>query len=58
MASGTLGRDNIRRALKGFADLLAFDSDGMSEMVLPVFQWQGSRGLRSSFPQKNRIRVL
>ena len=27
-------------------------------LVLPVFQWQGSRGLRSSFPQKNRIRVL
>ena len=33
MASGTLGRDNIRRALKGFADLLAFDSDGMSEIA-------------------------
>ena len=33
MASGKLGRDNIRRALKGFADLLAFDSDGMSEIA-------------------------
>ena len=27
-------------------------------LVLPGFQWQGSRGLRSSLPQKNRIRVL
>jgi hypothetical protein len=26
--------------------------------VLPAFQWHGSRGLRSSFPQKNKIRVL
>lgn len=33
MASGKLGRGNIRRALKGFADLLAFDSDGMSEIT-------------------------
>ena len=28
------------------------------EMVLPAFQWQGKRGLTSSFPQKNKIRVL
>jgi nucleotidyltransferase substrate binding protein (TIGR01987 family) len=33
MASGELGQDNIRRALKGFADLLAFDSDGMPEIA-------------------------
>jgi hypothetical protein len=26
--------------------------------VLPAFQWQSSRGLRLSLPQKNRIRVL
>ncbi|MFM8704761.1 MAG: nucleotidyltransferase substrate binding protein [Planctomycetia bacterium] len=33
MASGELGHDNLRRALKGFADLLEFDSRGLSEIA-------------------------
>ena len=33
MASGELGQDNIQRALKGFADLLAFDGEDLSDIA-------------------------
>ncbi len=33
MASGELGHDNLGRALKGFADLLAFDTRGLPEIA-------------------------
>jgi len=33
MASGELGKDNIQRALKGFADLLAFDGEDLSDIA-------------------------
>jgi hypothetical protein len=40
-------RDRVRNVVRLFRN-----------KVLPAFQWQGSCGLRSSFPQKNRMRVL
>jgi nucleotidyltransferase substrate binding protein (TIGR01987 family) len=33
MASGELGQNNIQRALKGFADLLAFDGEDLSDIA-------------------------
>lgn len=33
MASGELGLDNLGRALKGFADLLAFDTRGLPDIA-------------------------
>ena len=33
MASGELGQDNLQRALKGFADLLAFDGEDLSDIA-------------------------
>jgi len=33
MAGGELGQDNLQRALKGFADLLAFDGEDLSDIA-------------------------
>lgn len=39
-------------------DYLRNSDQRLEFLILPGFQWQGSRGLRLSLPQKNRIRVL
>ena len=36
---------------------LKMEVEWLKKKVLPGFQWQGSCGLRSSLPQKNRMRV-
>ena len=47
-----------KTARKMGVKVCAMRKSGETKLVLPGFQWQGSRGLRSSLPQKNRIRVL
>ena len=47
-----MAADNYVQQVRLLVQVLPFIAE-----VLPGFQWQGSDGLRSSLPQKKRIRV-